>query len=108
MTFVGAKMDNTLQKSSYRMYWITWLVLLVVSVIMLVIDNVAVWRTLIIGVLLVAMLFKASLIGANFMHLRSEKKSLAVIVAAGILLTAAFMFILMAIDSARIASLSHH
>ncbi len=101
-------MSKALPKSSYKPYLITWFVLLVISLVMILVDNVSAWRTVILSFLIVAMLVKASLIGANFMHLRSERLGLVIIVAVGILATGAIMFFLMAVDGVRIMNLSHH
>ena len=86
----------------YRTYWRTWFLLLVLTLIMVVMDQVNAPRAVLLVVLLSAMLTKAILIGGNFMHLRYEKPSLAITVAATLLLTGAVLFFLIAPDGARI------
>jgi caa(3)-type oxidase subunit IV len=91
--------------AGYRLYWIAWVFLLVVTMIMLAMEYVS-WPTwILLTVLLGAMLLKAGVISGYFMHLRYEKPALIVIVAAGILAVAAIMFIIMAIDAARVGRL---
>ena len=58
------------------------------------------------AVLLVAMLTKASLIGANFMHLRFEQLSLALMVIVGLLITGTTLFVLIAPDAVRISAMA--
>ena len=63
-------------------------------------------KVFVVLLLLGAMLVKASLIGAHFMHLRFEKLSLFLTVAVGILATAAILFLLISFDGIRILRLS--
>lgn len=90
----------------YKTYWVTWALLLVLSLVMLLADGAPAARWALVSFLVVAMLVKASLIGSNFMHLRFEKLSLIVAVAAGILATAAALFFVIAVDGLRILQLS--
>ncbi len=99
-------MASTLQKVGYRIYWVTWALLLVLTLLMLVTGFVSLPKIFVALVLLGAMLVKASLIGAYFMHLRFEKLTLVVTVAVGILATATFLFVLIALDGIRILKLS--
>ena len=85
-----------------KVYWITWSVLLVFTVVMLWMDGAAIPRTAFVVFMLVAMLTKASMIGANFMHLRFERASLVLMVAIGLLVTGAVLYVLIAPDAARI------
>ena len=85
-----------------RIYWITWLVLLAFTVVMLWMDSVSIPRSAFVAFMLVAMLTKASIIGANFMHLRFERTSLVLIVAVGLLVTATVLYVLIVPDAARI------
>ena len=85
-----------------RMYWITWSVLLVFTVVMLWMDGAAIPRTAFVLFMLIAMLTKASIIGANFMHLKSERLPLIVTVAVGLLVTATILYVLIVPDAARI------
>ncbi len=99
-------MANELPKPGYKFYWGTWAFLLLLTLLMLGTSFVTLPKTVVVGLLLVAMLLKASVIGAHFMHLRFEKLSLGVMVAAGILATAAILFGVIAFDGLRILRLS--
>ncbi|MBI2833720.1 MAG: cytochrome C oxidase subunit IV family protein [Acidobacteria bacterium] len=90
-----------------RLYWATWLTLLALTVVMLVADGLSVPRLAFLVVVLSAMLVKASLIGAHFMHLRFERLPLALTVIVGLLLTGVILFALIAPDAVRIAAMSH-
>ncbi len=85
-----------------KTYWITWSVLLVFTVVMLWADSASLPRTAFVLFMLIAMLTKASIIGANFMHLRSEHAGLVVTVVVGLLGMGAVLYVLIAPDAARI------
>jgi len=85
-----------------KTYWITWGVLLVFTVAMLWADGAAIPRLAFVLFMLVAMLTKASIIGANFMHLRVERLPLVLTVVVGLLVTGVFLFALIAPDALRI------
>jgi len=76
----------------YRIYWVTWGILLVITVAMLGAEKFHFPRLFLVLFLLVFMLVKATMIGGNFMHLRYEQRNLAFIVAAGLLVTSAILF----------------
>ncbi|MBI1873784.1 MAG: cytochrome C oxidase subunit IV family protein [Acidobacteria bacterium] len=90
-----------------RLYWGTWVALLVLTAMMLAVDSSPGPRLVFVAVLLGAMLAKAVLIGAHFMHLRFERASLAVMVIIGLLMTGAILFVLIAPDALRIAAMTH-
>lgn len=89
-----------------KLYWATWLALLALTVVMLVVDSSPIPRGAFLAVLLPAMLVKAALIGANFMHLRFERASMAVMVIVGLLVTGAILFVLIAPDAVRISAMT--
>lgn len=93
------------QVSGYRIYWIVWSILLIVTVGMMFLGTTALTTALVL-VLVAGMLLKASLIGGYFMHLRFERASLIVIVAVGILATAGILFFLIAPDGLRVLNSS--
>ncbi len=99
-------MAKTLDEVDYKIYWLTWAVLLALTLLMLVTGYVSLPKVFVLFLLLTAMLVKASLIGAHFMHLRFEKLSLVLTVAVGILGTAAILFFLIAFDGIRILRLA--
>ena len=85
-----------------RTYWITWSVLLVFTVVMLWADSASLPRQAFVVFMVVAMLTKASIIGANFMHLRHEHAWIAVTVVVGLLVTGSILYVLITPDAARI------
>ena len=87
-----------------RIYWITWSVLLVFTVVMLWADSASLPRTAFVVFMLIAMLTKASIIGANFMHLKLERAPLIITVVVGLLICGAILYGLIVPDAARI----HH
>lgn len=99
-------MTTTQHPFRIKLYWITWVWLLVVTVAMVLLDNVKIASGLMIPLLLVGMMAKASFIGANFMHLRFERAALVVIVVAAIIFTAVALFAGIASDGVHIRNLS--
>ena len=99
-------MTKTLHEVGYGIYWVTWAVLLALTLLMLATGYVSLPKVLVVFLLLGAMLVKATLIGAHFMHLRFEKLTLVLTVGVGILATATFLFVLIAFDGIRILKLS--
>jgi cytochrome c oxidase subunit IV len=85
-----------------RGYWITWGVLLVFTVAMLWADTATIPRLAFVVFMVAAMLTKASIIGANFMHLRAESAGIVLTVVVGLLVTAVVLFALIAPDATRI------
>ena len=85
-----------------RIYWMSWGVLLMFTLVMLWADGAAMGRTAFVKFMIGAMLTKASIIGANFMHLRRESAWMVVTVVVGLLVTATILFVLIAPDAARI------
>jgi cytochrome c oxidase subunit IV len=87
-----------------RVYWITWLVLLGFTLVMLWADatSASIPRMAFVVFMIAAMLTKATIIGANFMHLRFERTTLALTVVVGLLVTGAILYGLIAPDAVRI------
>jgi cytochrome c oxidase subunit IV len=92
-------------QTSIRFYWITWAILLALTLVMLLIDQSPLPRLLFVIVMLVAMLVKASVIAANFMHLRFERAAIAVMVVIGLLINGAILFGLIVPDALRIVEM---
>ena len=82
----------TAHGSPYRIYWVTWGILLVITVAMLAAERFHLPRLFLVLFLVVFMLVKATMITGNFMHLRYEQRNLAFIVGAGLLVTSAILF----------------
>ncbi|MBI3932344.1 MAG: cytochrome C oxidase subunit IV family protein [Acidobacteria bacterium] len=92
-------MSESTHGSPYRVYWITWAILLVITVAMLMAERFHMPRWFLIVFLVAFMMVKATMIGGNFMHLRFEKRNLAVMVAAGLLVTSLILFAYIAPES---------
>ncbi len=88
-------------------YWRIWSLLLVLTLIMVFIDQSPLTRGVLVLVLVVVMLAKASLIAGYFMHLRFEKLNLILIISVGLLITGFILFALIAPDGMRILDLSY-
>jgi cytochrome c oxidase subunit IV len=76
----------------YRVYWITWVLLLVITVAMLAAELFHLPRIFLVLFLLAFMMIKASMIAGNFMHLRFERRNLAWMVGLGILVTSLILY----------------
>lgn len=87
---------------SYKTYWITWAVLLALTASMLAAEKAPLAKNVLIGLLLAAMITKALLIGAEYMHLRSEKRGLVLAVAGTVLFLSTFLIVLISFDATRI------
>jgi cytochrome c oxidase subunit IV len=87
-----------------RIYWITWGILLAFTLVMLWADSASIPRLVFVVFMVAAMLTKASIIGANFMHLRFERVGLVLTAIVGLLVTGTVLYILIAPDAVRI----HH
>lgn len=85
-------MSDTTHGSPYRIYWVTWVILLVITVAMLLSEKLHMPRWFLVLFLLTFMMVKASMIGGNFMHLRHEHRRMVIMVAAGILVTSLILF----------------
>ena len=89
----------------YRTYWISWGALLALTAVMLLSETLPLERAAALTLLLAAMLVKAGVIAAWFMHLRFERPVLVLSVVGGTVLTAVALFALIAPDG--IATLRH-
>jgi caa(3)-type oxidase subunit IV len=91
---------------SLRGYWITWGVLLVITVVMLWLDSAVIARSVLLALLLGAMAVKATLIAGNFMHLWHEHRGLVLTVVFGLFVMAAILYGLIAPDALRIREMA--
>jgi caa(3)-type oxidase subunit IV len=80
-------MGDQTQTNPYRIYLVTWAILLVITVAMLAAESFHMPRWFLVVFLLAFMSVKAAMIGGNFMHLRYEHRRITVMVATGILAT---------------------
>jgi caa(3)-type oxidase subunit IV len=85
-------MSETSHGSPYRVYWVTWAILLVITVAMLLAESFHMPRWFLVLFLLAFMMVKAVMIGGNFMHLRHEHRQMAFMVAFGLLVTSLILF----------------
>ena len=92
--------------SNVRGYWITWGVLLVITVIMLWLDNAAIGQRVLLMILLVAMAIKATLIAGHFMHLWHEHRGLILTVVVGLFAMGIVLYALIAPDALRIRAMA--
>jgi caa(3)-type oxidase subunit IV len=97
-------MDQSLG-SHARVYWITWSILLGLTVVMLAADGAPISRTALVVLMLGAMTTKAVLIAGNFMHLRQERAGLVLTVIVGLFAMALVLFALIAPDAMRISEM---
>ena len=95
-------MSDHASGNPYKIYWTTWVVLLIITVAMLAAERFHLPRLFLVAFLLAFMAVKAAMIGGNFMHLRFEKASLAVMVAVGIVVTSLILFGFLTSESASV------
>jgi caa(3)-type oxidase subunit IV len=88
--------------SHARVYWITWGVLLALTIVMLAADGASLSQTSLLVVMLGAMAVKATLIAGNFMHLRQERVGIVLTVIVGLFVLAVVLYALIAPDARRI------
>jgi caa(3)-type oxidase subunit IV len=86
----------------YRTYWNAWGVLLALTLTMVALDQSPLPRAVLVAVMLSAMLAKATLIAAYFMHLRFERWPLVVAIVLGLPINAAILYILIVPDARRL------
>jgi caa(3)-type oxidase subunit IV len=92
--------DHTVQ--NLKTYWQIWGKLLALTVVMLFLDQAPLPPTLFVVIMVAAMLTKASLIAAYFMHLKYEHRFLQATFVVGLVINATFMFALFIPDAVRI------
>jgi len=99
-------MTTTHGSATLKTYWITWSILLVVTLVMIVLDQTPMSRTAFVILMIAAMLVKATLIAGTFMHLRFERVALVLMIAIGLFVNGAILFGLIVPDAFRIAGMS--
>ncbi len=91
---------------SYRIYWLTWFLLLCVTLFSVGADHLKV--PLLRTILLLTLMFsKATLIAMNFMHLSYEKFNLVLTVVVGIIATSLALFVLISIDASTMLKITY-
>lgn len=86
----------------YKIYWITWGLLLVITVAMLAAEQFHMPRWFLLVFLLAFMTVKAYMIGGRFMHLNFEKRSLGITVVAGLIVTSLILFLFITPESQHV------
>jgi cytochrome c oxidase subunit IV len=76
----------------YRIYWVTWGILLVITLAMLAAEMFHFPRLFLVLFLISFMMVKAAMIGGNFMHLRFERSNLTWVVFLGIMVTSLVLY----------------
>lgn len=99
-------MTEPVTSRGYGLYWRIWGILLALTLGMIVFDQLAVPRLLLVLVLVTAMLLKAAMIAGYFMHLKFERLILVLSVLFGLLVNGAILFALIAPDGLRVLRLS--
>lgn len=93
--------------SGLKTYWRIWGMLLALTVVMLFLDQAPLPQPVFVTIMVAAMLTKASLIAAFFMHLKYEHRFLQAALVVGLLINGAFMFALFIPDALRIYRMVH-
>jgi cytochrome c oxidase subunit IV len=91
----------------YRTYWIAWGALLALTLTMVVLDSAPLPPVLFAVVMATAMLVKASIIAAYFMHLRFERWGLVLAIVLGLPMNAAILYLLIVPDARRTFEMLH-
>ncbi len=92
-------MSETAQGNPYKVYWVTWVILLFITLAMLGAEALHMPRWFLLLFLLAFMMVKATMITGTFMHMRYEHRRMAIMVAAGILVTSLILFSFIAPES---------
>jgi cytochrome c oxidase subunit IV len=92
--------------TSYRTYWILWVVLLGLTLTMIGTEAAGLPRVATVGIIVLAMTVKVATIGAWYMHLRYERLGLILAVALGTFVTAGFLFFLLVPDGIHMHNLA--
>ena len=85
-----------------KTYWTTWSILLGLTLVMLVFDQMSMPRLLFVLLMLTAMLVKATMIAGIFMHLRFERVAFVLMIFVGLFVNGAILYGLIVPDAARI------
>jgi cytochrome c oxidase subunit IV len=90
----------------YRIYWVTWTILLAITVAMLAAESLHMPRWFLVLFLLTFMMVKAVMITGNFMHMRFEQRNLAWTVGIGILVTSLILLAYITPEAASVLARS--
>jgi len=90
----------------YRIYWVSWSILLVITLAMLGAEVVGLPRWFAVPFLLVFMMVKAVMISGNFMHLRFENRRMWWMVGVGLMVTSLILFVFLVPETYNVAARS--
>jgi hypothetical protein len=96
----------TTNNPTYKKYWSTWLLLLVVSIAMTALGSANLPRAWMVPPILLGMSVMAWQIAALFMHLKDEKRLLTVSVVGSTLFCGIALFVLIAWDALHVLQLT--
>jgi cytochrome c oxidase subunit IV len=96
--------DQNKGTNPYKMYWVNWAILLVITVAMLGAEALHMSRWVLVPFLLAFMKVKATMISGSFMHLRFEHRRLWTMVLVGLLVTSVILFIGLAPETYNVAA----
>jgi caa(3)-type oxidase subunit IV len=99
-------MSDQVHGNPYRIYWITWILLLAITVIMLLAEGFHMPRWFLVVFLLAFMMVKAVMISGNFMHLRYEHRRIGIMVGVGILVTSLILLAFITPEAASVLAKS--
>ena len=89
-------------QSPYRIYVVTWAILLAITVAMLMAESFHMPRWFLVLFLLAFMMVKAVMIAGNFMHLKFENHALWYIVGGGLLVTSLILFVFLVPETVNV------
>jgi len=95
-------MSESTQGNPYRVYHVTWVILLIITVAMLGAETFHMPRWFLLLFLLAFMAVKAVMIGGNFMHLRHESPTLRWVVAVGLVVTSLILYFFITPESRHV------
>jgi len=95
-------MTDAAAASPYRVYRLTWVILLFITIAMLLAEKLHMPRFMLVLFLLAFMMVKAVMISGNFMHLRHEHRRMAYVVGIGILVTSLILFAFLTPEAANV------
>ena len=84
--------DEKKGANPYKMYWVNWFILLVITLAMLGAEALHMSRWVLVPFLLLFMMVKATMISGSFMHLRFEHRRMWIMVFVGLLVTSVILF----------------
>jgi cytochrome c oxidase subunit IV len=98
--------DASHGENPYRIYWVSWFILLLITVAMLGAEAVGLPRWFAVPFLLAFMMVKAVMISGNFMHLRFEHRRMWWMVGVGLIATSLILFVFLVPETYNVSTRS--